>query len=377
MKTGFGLSSVACIAMVSLALSAANALAQDIVVGQVGPFTVLPSPDAKEINEGAKAYFDQVNARGGVNGRKISLFALDDKFNGDEFAKQLAVAAQRNPVALITPIGSAALQKALKENLLDNYDFVVLNAIPGADSFRNPGHPRLFHIRASDRNQITKIVSHASTLSNKTITVFHQDLPIGTGGLAVAKEVGEKAGMKVTGIQSKHDDASLAQAAPAVAKTGSDTVLVIGSPKFMADAIAQLKQAKTLSSIYALSYLSAGLLTKVAGDAQAKGVGIAQTFPSPIARVTELQRAFQDTMKNYAPDVKTISHFHLEGYITARTLAEALKRVSGEPTPSKLAQALTRMGPLDMRGFVVDFSKGNSGSQFVDIAVVSNGRLLY
>lgn len=367
---------LACAAM-SLGMSVTAALAQEVVVGQIGPFTVLPSPDAKEINEGAKAYFEQINARGGVNGRKISLFTLDDKFNGDEFAKQLGVAAQRNPVALITPIGSAALQKALKENLLDRYDFVLLNAIPGADSFRNPGHPRLFHIRASDRNQITKIVSHASTLSHKTITVFHQDLPIGTGGLAVAKEVGEKAGMRVTGIQSKHDDASIAQAAPLVARAASDTVLVIGSPKFMADAIAQLKQAKSLSSIYALSYLSAGLLTKVAGEAQAKGVGIAQTFPSPTARVSELQRAFQETMKNHAPDVKAITHFHLEGYITARTLVEALKRVAGEPTPGKLAQALTRMGPIDMRGFVVDFSKGNSGSQFVDIAVVSNGRLLY
>jgi branched-chain amino acid transport system substrate-binding protein len=367
----------ACVAVLAMFATANASRAQEIVVGQVGPFTVLPSPDAKEINEGAKAYFDQTNQRGGVSGRKISLFTLDDKFNGDEFAKQLEVAAERKPIALITPIGSAALQKTLKENLLDKYDLVVLNAIPGADSFRNPGHPRLFHIRASDRNQITKIVSHASTLSFKTVAVLHQDLPIGTAGLAVAKEVGEKAGMKVTGIQSKHDDASIAQAAPLVAKSGSDAVIVIGSPKFMADAIAQLKKINTLSSIYALSYLSAGLLTKVAGDKYAKGVGIAQTFPSPSARVSELQRSFQETMSKHAPDVKNISHFHFEGYITARVLVEALKRSGSNPTPTKLADALRRMGPIDMRGFVVDFSKGNSGSQFVDIAVVSNGRLLY
>ncbi|MBA4267106.1 MAG: ABC transporter permease, partial [Comamonadaceae bacterium] len=44
--------------------------AQDIVVGQIGPFTVLPAPDAHEINKGAKAYFAQVNSKGGVNGRR-------------------------------------------------------------------------------------------------------------------------------------------------------------------------------------------------------------------------------------------------------------------------------------------------------------------
>src|SRR5690606_19166496 len=43
------------------------AQAQDIVVGQIGPFTVLPAPDAHEINKGAKAYFAQINERGGVN----------------------------------------------------------------------------------------------------------------------------------------------------------------------------------------------------------------------------------------------------------------------------------------------------------------------
>jgi branched-chain amino acid transport system substrate-binding protein len=375
-KTIFRRAGLALLAWATLSMSLASS-AQDIVVGQIGPFTVLPSPDAKEVNEGALAYFEQINAAGGVNGRKITVFTLDDKFNGDEFVKQLDVAIARNPVALITPIGSAALQKLVNDKLLDKRDTVIVNAIPGADSFRNPGHPRLFHVRASDRNQISKIVSHASTLSLKSMMVFHQDLPIGTGGLAVAKEVGDKAGIKISGLMSKHDDAALAQVAPQVAAARNDAVLVIGSPKFMADAIAQLRKANTLSSVYALSYLSAGLLTKVVGDAQAKGVGIAQAFPSPTARVSELQRAFQNTMAKHAPNVKNITHFHFEGYISARVLVEGLKRSGNNPTPAKLAEALRRMGPLDMRGFIVDFSKGNSGSQFVDIAVVSNGKLLY
>ena len=69
-----------------------SAQAQDIVVGRIAPFTVLPSPDAHEINQGAHAYFDQINEAGGIGGRRISFFKLDDKFNGDEFALQLEVA---------------------------------------------------------------------------------------------------------------------------------------------------------------------------------------------------------------------------------------------------------------------------------------------
>ena len=35
----------------------------------------------KENTDGAKLYFDAVNERGGVNGQKIELVSLDDKFD--------------------------------------------------------------------------------------------------------------------------------------------------------------------------------------------------------------------------------------------------------------------------------------------------------
>ena len=56
------------------------AWAEDIVLGQVGPFTVIPVPDAVEVNQGIKAYIAQVNKGGGIQGRKLSLFELDDRY---------------------------------------------------------------------------------------------------------------------------------------------------------------------------------------------------------------------------------------------------------------------------------------------------------
>src|SRR5687767_10227124 len=52
-----------------------------IVVGQsvalTGPGSALAAPFA----QGAKLYFDRVNAAGGINGRKIELVTLDDRGN--------------------------------------------------------------------------------------------------------------------------------------------------------------------------------------------------------------------------------------------------------------------------------------------------------
>ena len=349
--------------------------ALEISVGQIGPFTVLPSPDAHDVNKGAQAYFNDINASGGVRGKKINFFKLDDKFNGDEFAKQLDAAAQQKPIALITPIGSAGMNNAIKNNLFDKYDFIVMNAVPGADIFRNPGHPRLFHIRASDGQQIEKILRNASVIGIKKVHVLHQDLPIGLAGLAAARKAGQAYSQSVNSTQSKDDPAQLSAAALEVYKTSPEGVLVIGAPKFMADSVAQMRKAGFTGSVFALSYVPPSLLVKLAGEG-ARGVGIAKTYPNPMSPVLPLAREFQASMAKHYADLKTYSDFHFEGYISAKMLVEGMKRAGNNLTADSLAKSLKTMGRTDLGGFTVDFSKGNAGSNFVDIAVISSGGTL-
>lgn len=77
------------------------------------------------------------------------------------------------------------------------------------------------------------------------------------------------------------------------------------------------------------------------------------------------------------PQVTEYTPFQLEGYLSARTVGEALKR-SKELTAASLQSTLSTMGMVDFGGFRVDFSKGNVGSRFVDIGVIgADGRLRY
>lgn len=220
--------------LATAATFSANAqAAQDLQMAPIGPFTVLPSPDAHEINVGAKAYFAQVNARGGVNGRRIAVFELDDKFNADEFSRQFDEAMQRQPVALLSPVGSAALSRVVRDKLLDKHDMVVVNAVPGSETFRKPGHPNLFHVRAGDRQQTEKIITNASTMGISRVQVLYQDLPIGAAGMDVVKQLAAASGgaLVAGGVQSKHDDAALADAARAVLKNGEPQgVLLVARP---------------------------------------------------------------------------------------------------------------------------------------------------
>jgi ABC-type branched-subunit amino acid transport system substrate-binding protein len=156
-------------------------------------------------------------------------------------------------------------------------------------------------------------------------------------------------------------------------------VLVVGPPRFMADGVAALRKAGVSQSLFILSYVPAGLLVKLAGPEGARGVGIAQTFPNPNGIVLPVQRDFQAAMKAAFPDVKSYSSFHFEGYLSARVVAEALRRSKDKDfTPAALERALHNAGEIDMGGYRVDFSKGNVGSRWVDIGVVTaEGKLRY
>ena len=368
------------LALVAAALAAGAASAQEITLGQVGPFTVIPVPDAPEINAGIQAFVKSANAGGGVRGSKLGFFTLDDRYSADGFVEQFGKAMDKKPVALLSPIGSAAMTEMYKRKLLDQSDVVVMNVIPGAESLRTPGHPRVFHIRAGDKQQIEKIVQHARTVGTTKMSVLYQDLVVGTSAFAMAEQAAKNVGLQeFKGVKSGTDAAGMAAAAEQVKKLEAQTVLVLGAPRFMADGVAALRKAGVSQSLFVLSYVPAGLLVKLAGPEGARGVGIAQTFPNPNGITLPVQREFQAAMKAAHPELKSYTPFHLEGYLSARVVAEAIKRSKErDVTPASLEKALHAAGEMDFGGYRVDFSKGNVGSTWVDIGVVTaEGKIRY
>lgn len=367
----------AALASSALPLSTIAQDSNDIVVAHIGAFTVLPALDPVWLHEGFAAAFDEVNARGGINGRQVRMLKFDDAYSFDGFKARLAEAMASKPVALLSPLGSATLKAVLDNHVLDQNDVVVINAVPGATVLREPGHPRLFHIRAGDDQQIAKIVSHARALNIQSMGVLYQNIPIGSSGFASAQAAAKGTSLEVVGFESDIDDADLAKAAQQVAKRNPHAALVVGNPKFMGQGIAALRAAGISQQIFALSYLPADVLHKLAGKG-ARGVGIAQTFPNPLGVTQPLHRAFRAAMQKTHPDLKgAYTTFNMEGYITARVFIEAARRAKSI-TPAGIAEALRRAGEIDLGGFRVNFSKGNEGSQWVDIGVVTaDGKLLY
>ncbi len=352
--------------------------AADIQVAQVGPFTGLPSPDQTEINQSAQAYFDQVNREGGVGGRKINFFKLDDQFKPEVFKQQFAAALEKKAVALICTEQPVAMSALLKEKLLDTADLVIVNTIPGTQILRDPGHPKLFHVRASDPEQFKRMLDHGRIVGSTSVYVIYQDAPAGKAGFEyISKSAPALGYSKVGGVEANAAEATLAVAAKAAVAADPQLVILVGQPKFMVDNVKSLRDAGYSRSIFATSYMPVPLLVKTIGPDKARGVGVVQTFPNPSGSTLPLHQDFQKTMAKFAPTVKNYSAFHLEGYLSARVLVDALKRAKGKTSSEDLIAAL-RAGELNYGGFRVDFTKSNAGSTWTDMSVIdAGGKLRY
>ena len=108
-----------------------------IVIGMTTPLTGPAAPGYLFIPQGAKAYFDYVNANGGINGRNVDLRVFDDKYNPAETRKGTSQLILRDKIfamfgALGTPTHSAVIQDLNRRGIPD----VFINT--GGAAFDNP-----------------------------------------------------------------------------------------------------------------------------------------------------------------------------------------------------------------------------------------------
>jgi branched-chain amino acid transport system substrate-binding protein len=91
----------------STANNAAGVYANRIVVGGIASLTGPLPADFAPVIQGAAAYFDMVNAGGGVNGRKIDFaYRLDDQSNPSSDATAARTLVEQDHVFAVVPVGT-------------------------------------------------------------------------------------------------------------------------------------------------------------------------------------------------------------------------------------------------------------------------------
>ncbi len=364
-----------------MSLFPAWVLAADLVVAHIGPFTGPLAENANGNYVGAKAYFDHINAQGGVNGKMIRLVREDDQYKPAETARLLEMVANRDkPIAFINLLGSANVGLLLKEHTLEKLGVPAVGVTPGAESLRDPGSPLLFHVHAGDKAQLGKLVDQLSTMGTKNVAVVYQDLPFGTGGLAFLEQLTATKGLKIVAKASMAAGQSDAKPAVAqLAKAGAQSYILVLAPGSATSFVRDARAAGDSTPIYSMSYVPPASVIEKAGLAGAAGIALAQITPNPSSPTTGLGRDYHAALKAYAPAGTPPTSFSLVGYLAAVVTVEGLKRSGSSPTSAALVHAINEIRDLELGGYTIDFSQGNRiGSKYVNIGVVDRkGKLTY
>jgi branched-chain amino acid transport system substrate-binding protein len=360
----------------ALAASAAvpYAFAQDDVI-RLGQTVALSGPLADigaAMHQGSKLYFDTVNARGGVNGRRIELVARDDGYdvkralaNIDGFIKDPGL------FGLFGCMGTPIIEGTLP--LIRNTDIPCFSPLTGASSARPVDMRNVLNLRASYPEETERLVEHLATIGIKRLGVVYQNNSFGKEVLNAAEAAMKKHHLQAAASASVQSDASdAATAAKKIAAAGPEAVLIGLAGKPTVGFIKAFRAEKRGLPLYALSVMGSAATLSALGD-DGIGIAVSQVVPMPTNAVVPVVRDFQQAWKA-APAGMEPSHLALEGFINARVFVEALQRAGRNLTRKSFLDAVWSIRRLDIGGFELHFQQpGRNASRFVELTMIGRG----
>ncbi|MQY51189.1 ABC transporter substrate-binding protein [Rhodocyclus gracilis] len=343
--------------------------------GMSAPFSGPNGAYGVEMRDIIAAYFQQINASGGIHGRKLQLVALDDGYETERaVANARALVEEKKVFGLIASYGSSTTQAAVNE-VLGPAGVPLVGAISGSDAIRqspktHPNNRYVFNTRASYADECEAIIGQLTSLGLNRIAVLYQNDAFGTSGLdGIASALRKRGLTTVAAGAVERNSLDVGAAAQAVAQANPQAVIMVALYKPTAAFVRHMKKLGQNPQFVTLSPVGADLLVRELGD-DARGIGISQVMPYPWNEVTPVVREYQRLLAKGARP----SYYGLEAYIMARTLIDALRKSGRDLSREKLIGSLESMQNLDLGGYHISYSpRDHSGSHFVDLTVVGNG----
>jgi branched-chain amino acid transport system substrate-binding protein len=356
-----------------------------------------------ELYRGSQAYFASVNAAEGVNGRRIMIEALDDRYdpllainNTIRFSRGNRVLALFNyvgtpTVTRILPL----LRKFSDQNLFLFFPFT------GAQPQRQPPYDvYVFNLRASYKEETAGLVENFLKIGRKRIGIFYQIDAYGRSGWDGVRRALSQNGLKIaaeaTYRRGTHFNESMKAQVEILRNAGSEAVVSVGTYEPCAAFIRDARDTGWAVPIANVSFVgSENLASTLLAAGTKKGTDYmrnlinSQVVPSYEQTSLSAINEYRTAMNRYNPQLPVskpdeyykplaYSFVSLEGYLNAKLFAEILKRINGPVHRSTLKQAAETIGQVDLGiDAPVQFSANNhQGLHTIYYTTLVNGKFV-
>ncbi|MPZ93826.1 MAG: ABC transporter substrate-binding protein [Propionibacteriales bacterium] len=354
-----------------------------VTVGAHHPLTGVAAPGYSEIPDGARAYFDFVNANGGVDGRKIEYLVRDDGYNPTNTSQVTNELVLKEEIfamvgGLGTPTHSAVVDFLNKEGVPDL--FVSSGSLqwgddPGAKPFTFGWQPD-YEIEGKIAGQWI-----AENMPDAKVGLFLQDDDLGVDSEKGVRRFLDDQIVAVEKYTSGNTD--VAPQIAALQAAGADVVMGFNTPSYTA--LSQLVALK-------LNYEPKWFYSSIGSDPALVGSLLARFSEGAVKDSASLLDGVMST--EYIPGVDVpdnpwvqlwqrvwdehgkegeLTNYRIYGMSHAYAFVQTLQAAGPDPTREGIVDALEQIGsdlegpPLAPFRYTEDSHLGISGLQLVEL----------
>ena len=358
----------------AVAICATPALAQkkydigasdtEIKIGNIMPYSG-PLSAYATIGKTIAAYFNKINAEGGIQGRKINFISYDDGLSPPKTVEQARKLVESDEVLLIfqslgTPTNNA-IQKYLNANKVPQL-FVATGATKFGDAKNFP-----WTMGWQPTYQIEGRIYAKYLLQNHPdgkIAILYQNDDSGRDYIKGLKDGLEGKIQVVAETPYEPTDPTVDSQIITLKASGADIFFNESSPKFAAQAIKKVaelgwKPVHLLASISA----SVGSVLRPAGLENSKGIlssGYLKDPTDPTWKGDPAIKEWAAFMDKYYSEGDKTSTFTVYGYLTAQTMVQVLKQCGDDLTRENVMKQAANLKDLDL-GMLLPGIKINTG----------------
>jgi len=350
---------VLCVALAGPALAQkkydTGASDTEIKIGNIMPYSG-PASAYGTIGKALGAYFNKVNAEGGINGRKVTFITYDDGYAPPKTVEQTRRLVENDDVLLIlNSLGTAhntAIQKYLNTKKVPQ-----LFVATGATKF---GDPKNFpwtmgwqpNYQSEGRIYAQYILKNHP---NGKIGILFQNDDYGKDYVKGLKDGLANKVMIVAELPYEPTDPTVDSQMVSLKASGADIFYNVTTPKFAAQSIKKAaeigwKPVHLLNSVSA----SVGAVIRPAGLENAQGILTAlygKDPTDPVWNDDPGRKEWLAFMDKYYPEGDKTSSFPVYGYSVARTMVQVLQQCGDD---------LTRANVMKQAASLKDYETGMS-----------------
>jgi branched-chain amino acid transport system substrate-binding protein len=345
-------------------VSAASAGDNEIRIGNTMPYSG-PASAYGTIGKVISAYFDKVNAEGGINGRKINFISYDDAYNPAKTVELTRKLVEEDRVLLVfASLGTAP--SAAVQPYLNSKKVPQLFIASGASMWDQP-HEFPWTMGFQPSYQTEAHIYAQYLLENHPhgkIAVLYQDDGFGKDYVKGLKDgLGGKIPI-VAEAPYKVTDPSIDAQLTKLKASGADIFFDVTTPKFAVMAIRRTAELgwKPVHIIPTVSE-SVSAVMQPAGPQNSEGLmsaGYSFEGDDPAAASDPVYRDFAAFMERYVPSASKANSLSVFGYVIAKAMVEVLARCGDDLSRENvMKQAASLKGlqlPMLVPGIVVNTS---------------------